>query len=200
MKGMDVSSDPEHPESIAKMEEEAVFYLELGQFERATNLLIEVLKLRYRIQGENHLFTIQTMSNLGLGYEGQGKLDQAIQVLQMTLGYLKRSHSAINLRFRTSIKERLAELIKRHEEAQKMMTVVRSNLKRGPKRGNSVDQIATRVRFDEDLPLHIDINTVRIIISIYPGRRSSHNRALANHIGRLQRLLWLTSQTGDAQI
>ncbi|CCO35742.1 Cysteine-rich receptor-like protein kinase 7 Short=Cysteine-rich RLK7 [Rhizoctonia solani AG-1 IB] len=184
MKGIDVSSDPEHPESIAKMEEEAVSYLEEGQFERATNLLIEVLKLRYRIQGENHLFTIQTMSNLGLGYEGQGKLDQAIQVLQMTLGYLKRSHSAINLRFRTSIKERLAELIKRHEEAQKMMTVVRSNLKRGPKRGNSVDQIATRVRFDEDLPLHIDINTTPEAIMAHLTNRRCPN--LTEYINTLR--------------
>ncbi|CAE6358974.1 unnamed protein product [Rhizoctonia solani] len=176
MKGMDVSSDPEHPESIAKMEEEAVFYLELEQFERATNILIEVLKLRYRIQGENHLFTIQTMSNLGLGYEGQGKLDQAIQVLRMTLEYLKRSHSATNLRFRISIKERLTELIKRHEEAKKMMTIVRtSNLKRGPKRNNSLDQIATRVRFDEDLPLHIDTNTTPEAIMAHLTNRRCPN-------------------------
>ncbi|KAF8751146.1 kinase-like protein [Rhizoctonia solani] len=177
MKGMDVSSDPEHPESIAKMEEEAVSYLELEQFERATNILLEVLKLRCRIQGESHLFTIQTMSNLGIGYEGQGKLDQAIEVLLVTLKQLKHSHSATNLRFQRSIKERLAELTKRHEEAKRMMTIVRSsNLKRyGPRRNNSLDQIATRVRFDEDLPLHIDVNTTPEAIMAHLTNRRCPN-------------------------
>ncbi|KAF8671479.1 Protein kinase domain [Rhizoctonia solani] len=177
MKGMDVSSDPEHPESIAKMEEEAVSYLELEQFERATNILLEVLKLRCRIQGESHLFTIQTMSNLGIGYEGQGKLDQAIEVLLVTLKQLKHSHSATNLRFQRSIKERLEELTKRHEEAKRMMTIVRSsNLKRyGPRRNNSLDQIATRVRFDEDLPLHIDVNTTPEAIMAHLTNRRCPN-------------------------
>ncbi|KAG8749373.1 hypothetical protein FRC11_011403, partial [Ceratobasidium sp. 423] len=145
MEGMDVSSDPEHPESIAKLEEEAVSYLELEQFERATNILTEVLKLRRQIQGDSHLFTIQTMSNLGLGYEGQGKIDQAIEVLLATLRHLERSHSAVNFGFQSSIQERLAELRRKKEEAGRMMTVVLvSNLKRGAKRNNSLDQIATR--------------------------------------------------------
>ncbi|QRW21178.1 kinesin light chain [Rhizoctonia solani] len=159
MKGMDVSSDPEHPESIAKMEEEAVSYLELEQFERATNILLEVLKLRCRIQGESHLFTIQTMSNLGIGYEGQGKLDQAIEVLLVTLKQLKHSHSATNLRFQRSIKERLEELTKRHEEAKRMMNRA----------------IATRVRFDEDLPLHIDVNTTPEAIMAHLTNRRCPN-------------------------
>ncbi|CAE6434359.1 unnamed protein product [Rhizoctonia solani] len=177
MEGMDVSSDPEHPESIAKLEEEAVSYLELEQFERATNILIEVLKLRRQVQGESHLFTIQTMSNLGLAYEGQGKIDQAIQVLLATLKHLERSHSTVNFRFRSSIQERLIELHQKQEEARKKMTVVLvSNLRRGPKRNNSLDQISTRVRFDENLPtFHIDLNTTPEAIMAHLTNRRCPN-------------------------
>ncbi|KAJ1299797.1 hypothetical protein OPQ81_000696 [Rhizoctonia solani] len=177
LESMDVASDPEHPESIAKLEEEAVSFLELQQFERATNVLTEVLKLRRRIQGDSHLFTIQTMSNLGLGYEGQGKLDQAVVVLLETLKCLERSHSAVNLRFRSPIEARLAQLREKQEEARKMMTVVPfSSLKRGAKRNNSIDQIATRVRFDENLPaFHIDLNTTPEAIMAHLTNRRCPN-------------------------
>ncbi|CAE6451644.1 unnamed protein product [Rhizoctonia solani] len=160
IEGLYISSDPEHPESIAKLEEEAVSYLDLEQYERATNILIDVLRLRSHIQGDNHLFTIQTMSNLGLGYEGQGKLDHAVEVLLATLKQLDRCHPTVNVRFRAPIEERLAALRQKQEEASRMMTVVRfSNIRPAVKRNNSLDQIATRVRFDEDIPLHIGINT-----------------------------------------
>ncbi|CAE6436218.1 unnamed protein product [Rhizoctonia solani] len=173
---MDVSSDPEHPESIARLEEEAVSYLETGQFERATNILVDVLKLRSRIQGDSHLFTIQTMSNLSLGYEGQGKIDQAIEALLVALKNLERSHPAVNLRFRSSMQERVSALRKRQGEASRVMVVVRaSNLKHGAKRNNSIDQIATRVRFDEDLPLHIDINTTPEAIMAHLTNRRCPN-------------------------
>ncbi|KAL5633666.1 hypothetical protein ACGC1H_005770 [Rhizoctonia solani] len=157
---LDILSDPEHPESIAKLEEKALAYLEAERYERATGIFMDVLDLRRRIQGDSHLFTIQTMSNLGLGYEGQGKLDQAIDILRETLIELNNSHSSVNVVFRSPIEERLAELCKRQAEAIGSMTIVRSvDFKRGAKRTNSVDQIATRVHFDKGLPFHIDSNT-----------------------------------------
>ncbi|KEP47576.1 cysteine-rich receptor-like kinase, partial [Rhizoctonia solani 123E] len=160
---IDVLSDPEHPESIAKLEEEALAYLEAERFEKATGIFMDVLDLRRRIQGDSHLFTIQTMSNLGLGYEGQGKLNQAIDILLETLIELNNSHSSVNVVFRSPIEERLADLRKRQAEAIGSMTIVRcTDFKRGAKRTNSVDQIATRVHSEKNLPFHIDSNTVRI--------------------------------------
>ncbi|KDN41373.1 hypothetical protein RSAG8_07488, partial [Rhizoctonia solani AG-8 WAC10335] len=160
MDDMDVSSDPEHPESIAKLEEEALAYLEAEKFEKATDIFMDVLDLRRRIQGDSHLFTIQTMSNLGLGYEGQGELDQAIGILCETLIELNNSHSSVNVVFRSPIEERLADLRKRQAEAIGSMTIVRcTDLRRGAKRTNSIDQIATRVRSNKTLPFNIDSNT-----------------------------------------
>ncbi|CAE6494048.1 unnamed protein product [Rhizoctonia solani] len=100
------------------------------------------------------------MSNLGLGYEGQGKLNQAIDILLETLIELNNSHSSVNVVFRSPIEERLADLRKRQAEAIGSMTIVRcTDFKRGAKRTNSVDQIATRVHSEKNLPFHIDSNT-----------------------------------------
>ncbi|CAE7192857.1 unnamed protein product [Rhizoctonia solani] len=155
---LDILSDPEHPESIARLEEGALSYLQAEDFEKATEMFKVVLDLRRRIQGDSHLFTIQTMSNLALGYEGQGEFDQAIGILRETLTELNNSHSSVNVVFRSPIEERLVELHARQAEFAGSMTIVRRTL-RGAKRTNSVDQIATRVHSDKSLPFHIDSNT-----------------------------------------
>ncbi|KAG8690353.1 hypothetical protein FRC11_012201 [Ceratobasidium sp. 423] len=140
--------DPAHPESIAKLEAEAMSCLELEQFERGTNMLLQVLKIRRRRQGDNNPLTIQTMFNLALGCEGQGKLDHAIKILDTSLKYLTRSNGDVNTQFRSPIEARLSNL----REKKRVASMGKWN--------NSLDQIATGVRSEETPPIfYIDSNT-----------------------------------------
>ncbi|KAG8684980.1 hypothetical protein FRC11_011326, partial [Ceratobasidium sp. 423] len=127
------------PESIAKLEAEAMSCLESEKLERGTNILLNVLKLRRCIQGDNSPFTIQTMLNLALGCEAQSKFNHAIRILDTSLKYLNRSHADVKRQFRSIIEERLTNLRKKQQVTRPPTTSQRTNSTQGADSNNPIE-------------------------------------------------------------
>ncbi|CAE6494524.1 unnamed protein product [Rhizoctonia solani] len=100
---------PDHPESIACLESDAVSLAQEEQWAEAENLLTDVLARRRRVQGNSHPFTIQTMSNLASVYQSQSKSEYATGLFQTALTELE-NHHASGEQIRNDIQHRLTSL------------------------------------------------------------------------------------------
>ncbi len=76
---------PEHPDTLASMNNLAVCYQDAGKLDQALPLLEETLKLTKAKLGPHHPDTFGSMNNLAQGYKSAGKLDQALPLMEETL-------------------------------------------------------------------------------------------------------------------
>ncbi|EUC53868.1 kinesin light chain [Rhizoctonia solani AG-3 Rhs1AP] len=101
---------PDHPESIACSERDAISFIEQQRWAEAEAVLTDVLARRRRIQGNGHPFTIQTMSNLASAFQSQSKNDSAIDVFQTALTELEGNLHATDEHIRADVQDRLSNL------------------------------------------------------------------------------------------
>ncbi|CAE6424869.1 unnamed protein product [Rhizoctonia solani] len=106
---------PDHPESIACLEADALALIEQEQWVVVETVLTEVLARRRRVQGDSHPFTIRTMSNLASVYQSQEKNRDAIDLFQTVLTTLEQSRSPIDESVRVDIQSRLTALHNRSQ-------------------------------------------------------------------------------------
>ncbi|KAG8703295.1 hypothetical protein FRC11_010849, partial [Ceratobasidium sp. 423] len=106
---------PDHPESIACLEADALALIEQERWGAAETVLAEVLARRRHVQGDSHPFTIQTMSNLASVYQGQDKTRDAIHLFQTVLTTMEQSHSLMDESIRADIQSRLTALHNRSQ-------------------------------------------------------------------------------------
>ncbi len=76
---------PEHPDTLAFMNDLAGAYQEAGNLDLALPLLEETYKLTKAIVGDDHPNTFTSMNNLALAYQDAGRLDLALPLLEETL-------------------------------------------------------------------------------------------------------------------
>jgi serine/threonine protein kinase/tetratricopeptide (TPR) repeat protein len=76
---------PDHPDTLAAMNNLALAYLSAGKLEKALPLLEEALKLRKVRLGADHPLTLTTMNNLALAYHDAGRVKEALPLYQETL-------------------------------------------------------------------------------------------------------------------
>ncbi|KDN46719.1 hypothetical protein RSAG8_04099, partial [Rhizoctonia solani AG-8 WAC10335] len=101
---------PDHPESIACLEGDAIALIEQERWEEAKTILTDVLAQRRRVQGNGHPFTIQTISNLASVYQSQSENESAIDLFKTALTELGRNQYATDERIRADIQRRLSVL------------------------------------------------------------------------------------------
>jgi eukaryotic-like serine/threonine-protein kinase len=75
---------PEHPDTLASMNNLALTYQDAGRRDEALPLYEETLKLRKAQLGPEHPDTLQSMNNLAFAYRDAGKLDLAVPLLEET--------------------------------------------------------------------------------------------------------------------
>jgi tetratricopeptide (TPR) repeat protein len=80
---------PDHPHTLAGMNNLAEGYRAAGQLDRALPLLEETLRLMRSKLGPDHPYTLSTMDNLAAGYRNVGKLDQALPLFEATLALMR---------------------------------------------------------------------------------------------------------------
>ncbi|CAE6434989.1 unnamed protein product [Rhizoctonia solani] len=97
----------DHPETIDSLELDAIDQMEQTNWRKAETLLTDVLDRRRQTQGNSHLLTIQSMSNLGWAYQGQGKLEDAVAIFNTALNELRKHNSETNWRIISDIQNRL---------------------------------------------------------------------------------------------
>jgi hypothetical protein len=103
-------TDDDHPHMIDSLEKDAITQMERANWPQAEALLVEVLERRRHVQGDSHLHTIQTMSNLGWAYQGQGtqsKLRDAVEIFNVALRELRKNDPEVNWRIGSDIRNRL---------------------------------------------------------------------------------------------
>ena len=76
---------PDHPDTLATMNNLAAMYEKAGKLDLAVPLYDETLKFRQAKLGADHPDTLTTMGNLALAYTYAGKLDLAIPLQKETL-------------------------------------------------------------------------------------------------------------------
>ncbi|CAE7072710.1 unnamed protein product [Rhizoctonia solani] len=109
---------PDHPESIACLEGDAISLIGQQKFVEAEIILADVLARRRRVQGDGHPFTIQTISNLASVYQSQLKNESAIDLFQTALAELERSQYTVDEHIRADIQGRLSDL---HNQTQVLL-------------------------------------------------------------------------------
>jgi Flp pilus assembly protein TadD len=73
---------PEHPDTLASMEELAVTLDELKKYSEAERLYRKVVETQTRVLGPNHPITAGSKYNLACNAALQGKRDEAITILE----------------------------------------------------------------------------------------------------------------------
>ncbi|CAE6507230.1 unnamed protein product [Rhizoctonia solani] len=96
-----------HPETINNLEEDGIDQMEQANWQQAEILLKDVLERRRHTQGNSHLLTLQSMSNLGWAYQGQGKLKDAVTIFSTALRELRSQHPDADQGIRLDIERRL---------------------------------------------------------------------------------------------
>ncbi|CAE6445454.1 unnamed protein product [Rhizoctonia solani] len=102
--------EDDHPHTIDSLEKDAVSQMEQANWQQAEILLTDVLERRRHVQGDSHLHTIQSMSNLGWAYQGQGtpsKLRDAVDIFNVALRELRKNDPETNWRIGSDIRNRL---------------------------------------------------------------------------------------------
>ncbi|KAH7338241.1 hypothetical protein B0J17DRAFT_717900 [Rhizoctonia solani] len=97
----------DHPQTIDSLELDAIDQMEQTNWEKAETLLTDVLEIRRQTQGNSHLLTIQSMSNLGWAFQGQGKLEDAVSIFNIALRELRKHNPETNWRIISDIQNRL---------------------------------------------------------------------------------------------
>ncbi len=85
LKLMKAKLGPEHPDTLATMNDLAWAYKVAGKPDLALPLFEETLKLRKAKLGPDHPDTLGSMNNLALAYQAAGKLDLALPLFEETL-------------------------------------------------------------------------------------------------------------------
>ena len=80
---------PDHPDTLASMNELALGYSDAGKLDRALPLLEETLALSRSKLGPDHPDTLASMANLAEVYRKASKLDRALPLLEETLALMK---------------------------------------------------------------------------------------------------------------
>jgi tetratricopeptide (TPR) repeat protein len=87
---------PEHPDTLASMDNLASTYWNQGKWNEAEALGVEVLEARKRVLGSEHPDTLRSMNNLASTYGNQGKLNEAealeVEVLEARKRVLGPEH------------------------------------------------------------------------------------------------------------
>ena len=73
---------PDHAVTLVTMNQLAVTYWRLRQFDKSLPLLEELLKLQEAKYGRDRPETLGTMANLGVNYKDAGRLKEAIPLLE----------------------------------------------------------------------------------------------------------------------
>ncbi len=116
---------PDHPDTLASLNNLAVAYLDTGQTEQATTLLEQTLKLCEAKLGPDHPDTLGCRNNLGEAYRDAGRTAEAIKLHEETLkrmtGRLGPQHrdtlsSRNNVALAYEAAGRLAEATAMHEK------------------------------------------------------------------------------------
>ena len=76
---------PDHPDTVATMNNLALAYQAASQPEKAVPLFQRTLDRQTKDLGPDHPDTLATMNNLALAYQGAGQLDKALPLFQRTL-------------------------------------------------------------------------------------------------------------------
>ncbi|WP_419189146.1 tetratricopeptide repeat protein [Stieleria marina] len=79
------SGGPEHPNTLAAMNNLAKSYYQVGRRDEAIKLQEEVLKLRRKVSGPEHPNTLIAMSNLAVFYDDDGRRDEAFNLREEVL-------------------------------------------------------------------------------------------------------------------
>jgi len=82
---------PEHPNSLASMNNLAMTYSNQGKYEEAAQLQLKVLDLYKRALGPEHPDTLCSMNNIAFIYSNQGKYKEAVQLHLKVLDLHKRA-------------------------------------------------------------------------------------------------------------
>ncbi len=114
---------PEHPDTVHSMHSLAVAYLDQRRWQKAEELLVQVLALTRKTLGEEHENTLISLNNLASTYMAQGRWQEAerlqVQVLALkrkTLGEehadtLSSMHHLANTYYSTGRRDEAVELM-----------------------------------------------------------------------------------------
>ena len=82
-----------HPSYVTTLSNLAVLYREMGQYDKAESLCLEVLKIRKEVLGEKHPDYAKSLNNIAVLYRAMGQYDkaellfiEAIQIIKEILG------------------------------------------------------------------------------------------------------------------
>jgi tetratricopeptide (TPR) repeat protein len=76
---------PDHPETLASMNNLALTYQAAGKLDKALTLIEQTLERQKAQLGPDHSNTLTSMNNLALAYKAAGKLDKALTLIEQTL-------------------------------------------------------------------------------------------------------------------
>ena len=81
---------PEHPDTLAAVNDLAAYYFDAGRRDEALKLFEEVLALRRKVLGPEHPETLTAMNNLAASYSVAGRKDEALKMREEVLALSRK--------------------------------------------------------------------------------------------------------------
>jgi tetratricopeptide (TPR) repeat protein len=81
---------PEHPDTLATMNNLAISYVNAGRRDEALKLREETLALRRKVSGPEHPDTLSAMQNLAISYDEAGRRDEALKLKDEVLALCRK--------------------------------------------------------------------------------------------------------------